>query len=65
MTANRSAAVGHRCAAQRRRLGEGQGAAEERRGAGRERPQPDGVPDRGARDEDLLWMNWRWARNLS
>ena len=57
---HRSTAVGHQTRAQRRSLGEGQGTAEERRGAGRERAQPDGVPDRGPRDEDLLWIIQRW-----
>ena len=47
-------AVGHQSGAERRRLGEGQGAAEERRGARRERAQPNSVPDSRARDEDLL-----------
>ena len=43
----------HQARAKRRRLGEGQGASEERRVTGHERAQLDGVPYRGARDEDL------------
>ena len=55
----------HQARAKWRRLGEGQGAAEERRVTGHERAQFDGVPYRGARDEDIQWMNYRWRRRMS
>ena len=64
LLSNYSTAAGHQARAQRRRLGEGQGAAEERRITGHERPQLDGVPYRGPRDEDLQWMNYRLRRRM-